>query len=53
MGKSYPEVTIVGAGIIGLYTAYVLTELEKIPGSQICVVAKYLMGWRQLVLYFA
>lgn len=44
MGKSYPEVTIVGAGIIGLYTAYVLTELEKIPGSQICVVAKYLPG---------
>lgn len=44
MSDSYPQVTIVGAGIIGLYTAYVLTELEKIPGSQICVVAKYLPG---------
>lgn len=45
MSKSIrPQVTIVGAGIIGLYTAYVLTELQKIPGSEICVVAKYLPG---------
>lgn len=44
MEKSCPQVTIVGAGIIGLYTAYVLTELERVPGSQICVVAKYLPG---------
>lgn len=44
MSSGNPQVTIVGAGIIGLYTAYVLTEIKKIPGSEICVVAKYLPG---------
>lgn len=44
MSESRPQVTIVGAGIIGLYTAYVLTEFKGVPGSEICVVAKYLPG---------
>lgn len=44
MSAVTPRVTIVGAGIIGLYTAYCLAELSGIPGSQICLVAKYLPG---------
>lgn len=39
-----PQITIVGSGIIGLYTAYCLTELYKVPGNNICIVAKYLPG---------
>lgn len=36
--------TIVGGGIVGLYTAYCLVELGQVPASQICIVAKYLPG---------
>lgn len=37
-------VTIIGGGIIGLYTAYCLVEFCQLPGSQICIVGKYLPG---------
>lgn len=37
-------VTIVGGGIIGLYTAYSLVEFRHLPGSQICIVGKFLPG---------
>lgn len=37
-------VTIVGGGIVGLYTAYCLLEFGKVPGSQICIVGRYLPG---------
>ncbi|BAP71416.1 D-amino-acid oxidase [Kluyveromyces marxianus] len=45
MGKKVqPEVTIVGAGISGLYVSYCLTELYGIAGDNICVVGDYLPG---------
>ena len=42
--KSQPLITVVGAGISGLYVTYCLTELYGVPGENICIVADYLPG---------
>lgn len=42
--ESKPLVTVVGAGISGLYVTYCLTELYGVAGENICVVGEFLPG---------